>query len=268
MRGIQKRFNIYSITILVLFLALFTLTNISWKSPNLEKQTALVIDTNSTHQISVDTVVAYQNFIQATYQKINLKEAGLAEPVFEKAFIGFLNMQMANLLNRDKNILTVIDFDLPSTAKRMWIIDIKNQKLLLHSYVAHGRGSGDDKAIRFSNQAESHQSSLGFYIANETYFGKHGLSLKLDGLDKGMNDLARARAIVVHGADYVSADFINKHGRLGRSHGCPAVPQELNQQVINLIKGKTCLFINAEVPNYSSSLLNDEKLAHYFSAQI
>ena len=267
MRGIQKRFNIYSIIILVLFLALFTLTNISWKSPVLKNKPVSIQDT-TLQKVSLDSVTTYQNFIQATYQKINLKEVGLSETVFEKAFTGFLNMQLANLLNRDKNILTIIDFDLPSTSKRMWIIDIKNQKLLLHSYVAHGRGSGDDKAIRFSNQAESHQSSLGFYIANETYFGKHGLSLKLDGLDKGINDLARARAIVVHGADYVSADFISKHGRLGRSHGCPAVPQELNQQVINLIKGKTCLFINAEVPNYNSTLLNYQTVANHFSAQI
>lgn len=267
MRGIQKRFNIYSVTILVLFLAIFTLTNISWKSPVLKNKQVSIQDT-TLQKTSVDTAATYQNFIQATYQKINLKEVGLSETVFEKAFTGFLNMQLANLLNRDKNILTIIDFDLPSTSKRMWIIDIKNQKLLLHSYVAHGRGSGDDKAIRFSNQAESHQSSLGFYIANETYFGKHGLSLKLDGLDKGINDLARARAIVVHGADYVSADFISKHGRLGRSHGCPAVPQELNQKVINLIKGKTCLFINAEVPNYTSTLLNYQTVANHFSAQI
>nr|WP_039449840.1 murein L,D-transpeptidase catalytic domain family protein [Pedobacter glucosidilyticus] len=264
---IQKRFNIYSVTILLLFLAIFTLTNISWKSPVLKNKQVSILDT-TLQRTSVDTVLTYQNFLQATYQKINLKAAGLSETVFEKAFTGFLNMQLANLLNRDKNILTVIDFDLPSTSKRMWIIDIKNQKLLLHSYVAHGRGSGDDKAVRFSNQAESHQSSLGFYVANETYFGKHGLSLKLDGLDKGINDLARARAIVVHGADYVSTDFIHKHGRLGRSHGCPAVPQELNQQVINLIKGKTCLFINAEAPNYTSTLLNYQAVVNHFSAQI
>lgn len=267
MRGIQKRFNIYSATILILFLVIFTLTNISWKNPILKSNQVISQDT-TIHKTVVDTLATYKNFIQDTYQKINLKEAGLAKSVFEKAFTGFLNMQLADLLNDDKHILTVIDFDLPSTSKRMWIIDIKNQKLLLHSYVAHGRGSGDDKAIKFSNQAESHQSSLGFYIANETYFGKHGLSLKLDGLDKGINDLARARAIVVHGADYVSTDFIHKHGRLGRSHGCPAVPEELNQQVINLIKGKTCLFINAEVPNYTSTLLNYQTVVNHFSAQI
>src|SRR5690606_18825032 len=111
------------------------------------------------------------------------------------------------------------------------------------------------------------QSSLGFYVTNETYQGKHGLSLKLDGFDKDINHLARARAIVVHGADYVSEKFINQHGRLGRSHGCPAVPAELNKIVIDLIKDKTCLFINGNSNNYHSNLLDTSLASEYFNGQ-
>jgi hypothetical protein len=115
-------------------------------------------------------------------------------------------------------------------------------------------------ADQFSNTEESHQSSLGFYITNETYFGKHGLSLKLDGQDSGINDRARNRAIVVHGANYIGEQFIKQTGRLGRSYGCPAVPEELNNTIIELIKDKTCLFINGKSETYQSVFFNEENL--------
>lgn len=140
-------------------------------------------------------------------------------------------------------ILTVIDFSLPSTEKRLWVIDPAKGLILYHSVVAHGRNSGELLAKTFSNQPESFQSSLGFYKTAETYQGKHGYSLRLDGLEKGFNDQARNRAIVIHGADYAKEEFAKTTGRLGRSLGCPALPPELSAKVIDLIKDGSLLFI-------------------------
>ncbi len=139
----------------------------------------------------------------------------------------------------------------------MWIVDILNKKLLLNTWVAHGQGSGNDMADHFSNINESHQSSVGFYVTDDVYFGKHGRSLRLDGMDEGFNSAARNRAIVVHAADYVSQGTIAQLGRLGRSHGCPAVSPEVSDMVINTIKGKTLLFINGNDTRYASKYLND-----------
>lgn len=142
-----------------------------------------------------------------------------------------------------KNILTLIDFSKSSNSKRLWIFDLDKKEVIVNTYVAHGKNTGDEYANYFSNKAESYQSSLGFYVTAEIYNGKHGSSLKLDGLQKGMNDNARERAVVIHGADYVSERFIRENKRLGRSLGCPAVPVELNGKIISLIKDKSCLFI-------------------------
>lgn len=161
---------------------------------------------------------------------------------FSKAMDGFEVLKEKQIIQN--NILTIIDFDLPSTQKRLWVIDMDENKVLFHSLVAHGKNSGELNADSFSNENESFKSSLGFFITNETYQGSHGLSLKLDGLEKNKNNNARCRAIVIHGADYVSEGFIREHNRLGRSFGCPALPLELTQSIISTIKNKSCLFIN------------------------
>lgn len=139
--------------------------------------------------------------------------------------------------------ISIIDFTKPSTDKRFYLLDLRERKLLFHTYVAHGKNSGENLPIQFSNKEESLMSSLGFYKTGQTYYGKHGYSLKLLGLEEGVNDLAEKRAIVIHGADYVGEDFIQKHGRLGRSHGCPAIPRELSKEIIDVIKDGSCLFI-------------------------
>lgn len=139
-------------------------------------------------------------------------------------------------------VLAVIDFSLPSTAQRLWVLDLERAELLMQTHVAHGQGTGDDLATTFSNRDGSHQSSLGLYRTAETYRGKHGYSLRLDGLEVGVNDRARQRAIVVHGAAYATQAFIQEHGRLGRSWGCPAVDEALSAELIDTIKGGAALF--------------------------
>lgn len=140
---------------------------------------------------------------------------------FSIALEGFYNLKEKGLVTKD--ILTLIDFSKSSNTKRLWVINLKTNEVIFNSLVAHGRNTGEEFARYFSNKAESFQSSLGFYATAEVYQGKHGLSLRLDGLQKGLNDKARERAVVIHGADYVSESFIKNHKRLGRSQGCPAL---------------------------------------------
>jgi hypothetical protein len=142
----------------------------------------------------------------------------------------------------DPGTLTVIDFSRPSTQKRLWVYDLRSRALLFHEHVAHGRGSGANRATAFSNVPESYQSSLGLFRTAEAYVGKHGLSLRLDGLERGINDRARERAIVIHGADYVNAATAQAQGRLGRSLGCPAVRPEVVKPLINAVKEGGLLF--------------------------
>jgi len=165
----------------------------------------------------------------------------LSFEIFNTALTGYYRTE--NI--RKKNIITIIDFSKPSTDKRCFIIDIDKKKLLYNCFIAHGRNSGDNYASHFSNEPESLKSSLGFYLTSETYSGKHGYSLRLDGLEKGINDNARSREIVIHGADYVSQEFVDKYHRLGRSWGCPALPLGLSKEIIDTISGGSCLFIYA-----------------------
>lgn len=138
--------------------------------------------------------------------------------------------------------LAVIDFSRPSTEPRLWIFDLQQKSLILEELVAHGQGSGDDIATAFSNVSGSHQSSIGLFRTQESYFGQHGYSLRMDGLERGVNDLARERAIVIHGADYVTPDWIEQYGRLGRSHGCPAVSRDVADLVVDNLKDGQFLF--------------------------
>jgi hypothetical protein len=160
---------------------------------------------------------------------------------FSKALKGFYKLKEKGLIN--KNILTLIDFSLSSNVKRLWVIDLDSKTILFQSLVAHGRNTGEEYANSFSNSPQSFKSSIGFYSTGEVYIGKHGVSLRLDGLEKGFNDNARNRGVVMHAADYVSATFIKNNTRLGRSQGCPAVPNNISKAIINIIKDKSCLFI-------------------------
>ncbi len=139
-------------------------------------------------------------------------------------------------------LLTVIDYSRPSRERRLWVLDLARDSVLVHALVAHGRGSGEDLARRFSNRPGSLQSSLGTFITGRPYVGRHGLALRLRGVDPGLNDQAEARAIVVHGADYVSEEVVRRLGRLGRSQGCPALEPGVARRVIELIRDGTVMF--------------------------
>jgi hypothetical protein len=175
--------------------------------------------------------------------------------IFTLAMRGYEKLQKSGIR---KDILSIIDFSIPSTEKRLWVIDVENRKVLFHELVAHGRNTGDNVADKFSNIPNSNMSSLGFYLTGETYTGRHGLSLYLDGMDSEFNNNARARAIVIHGADYVSEDFIRTNGRLGRSFGCPALSTESYKTIIETICNGSCLFIYFPDEEYlkKSTVLN------------
>ena len=199
--------------------------------------------------VAENTKVSFEAKCKSFYEELIVEDYSLPNfESFSKAFEGY--EQLKNQGKIENDVLTIVDFSLPSTEERMWVIDMKTKTILLQSLVAHGRNSGDNMATNFSNVSESFQSSLGFYTTGEVYQGKHGFSLRLDGMEKGINDNARNRAVVIHGADYVSKSFIKQHGRLGRSQGCPAVPYEVHETLINKIKNKSCLFIYHSSRNY------------------
>ncbi len=185
------------------------------------------------------------NYISRTYKRIDFSKCStkLSYEVFNKAMHGYLNIKDAGKLNADNDILTVCDLSRSSNVERMWVIDLRMHKVLFNTYVAHGHGSGEEFATAFSNNNNSHQSSMGFYVTADTYMGEHGLSLHLNGIDNGYNDAAYDRGIVVHGADYVCKKFAESNNYIGRSWGCPAVPSRLSTPIINAIKDGTCLFI-------------------------
>ncbi|MFW5832162.1 MAG: murein L,D-transpeptidase catalytic domain family protein [Prolixibacteraceae bacterium] len=172
-----------------------------------------------------------------------------AVELLQTALSGYEILKEEHTINRPE-VITIIDFSLPSSQERLWVLDLVEAKVLFYCLVSHGRNSGELMAENFSNNPGSYTSSPGFYTTGETYFGKHGFSLRLDGIENGINDKARERAIVIHGAEYVSPDFVKKYGRLGRSLGCPAVPEELSKEIIETIKDGTCLFVYAPAKSY------------------
>lgn len=206
---------------------------------------------------------------EEVYKNLQFEGEKLNFEVFEKAFLGFQNLKKSGKLNSNAKLLSICDFSLSSNKKRLWVVDTAEKKLLFNSLVAHGKGTGEEFAMSFSNTMDSHQSSLGFYVTEQVYNGDNGYSMRLFGMDKGYNDAALERCIVMHGANYVSEDFIKAEKRLGRSWGCPAVPRELAKPIINTIKNGTCLFIYYPDQNYlagSKWLKKDAKIDSILNA--
>jgi len=191
------------------------------------------------------------------YETMQLKDAGLSEEAFDYAYRGYQTLFEKNKL-RNSDYLTICDFSQSSKSRRMYVIDIKNEKLVINTYVAHGRNSGMEYATRFSNKPTSRQSSLGFYITSSTYRGGHGLALVINGLESGFNNNAARRRIVIHGSKYVGANYLELRKYMGRSFGCPAVPQKECSTIISLIKNGSCLFIYHPDKKYlnGSKILN------------
>lgn len=191
------------------------------------------------------------------YDSLDLGTKGLNFDAFKYALQGM--QRMVNLGYQFKsNIITIADFSQPSYNKRLYVVDLDNYQVLFNTYVSHGRNSGKELPKKFSNKLSSYESSLGFYLTKDTYFGKHGYSLQLEGLEKGINDNAFRRAIVLHGADYVNERTIASLGYIGRSQGCPAVSPAVSKEIIGTIKDGTCLFIYSPLSSYlaQSPLLN------------
>ncbi len=181
---------------------------------------------------------------RALYDSLGLKARGLSLKAFGLAWAGF------NELKYSRPYLAIADFTQSSGKKRLYVLDMVKKELIVQTFVAHGRNSGEEYASHFSNREGSFQSSLGFYRTLGTYQGKHGLSLRLEGVEPGINDQALRRAIVMHGAEYVSEKFIRATGRLGRSQGCPAIPVEEHLELIGLLSGGSGLFIYADSDKY------------------
>lgn len=203
---------------------------------------ANTIKTAVNKEVVSNAISTIDSKIQSIYTALRVNQFELPkEDCFTEALKGFFALKEKGLIKKD--ILTLVDFSVSSNQKRLWVIDLSSNEILLQTLVAHGKNTGEEFANNFSNTPDSFKSSLGFYATGEVYNGKHGISLKLDGLEKGLNDSARKRAVVIHGAYYVSESFIKNHKRLGRSQGCPAVPVELAPEIISMIKGQTCLYI-------------------------
>ncbi|HEV2482908.1 MAG TPA: murein L,D-transpeptidase catalytic domain family protein [Puia sp.] len=191
------------------------------------------------------------------YASMNLNAKGLDPKAFEYAWRGYHNLLKKGLIQK-RSVLSICDFSQSSRAKRMYVIDVSHRKLLYRTYVAHGQNSGDEYATSFSNEPDSYKSSLGFYITMRTYVGHNGLSLKLNGVDPGYNDMALKRQIVLHGSSYVSDKYMQDYGELGTSLGCPALPSAVSGEIIHAVKGGSCLFIYHPTPQYldNSTVIN------------
>ncbi len=188
---------------------------------------------------STDRFADEEQYAQSFYLQLN--DTTLNYKAFELALKGYLLLDEENKLKNTK-VLSLIDYSKSANNKRFYVIDVAQEKILFKTYVAHGKGSGLVYPKSFSNKNQSHKSSLGFFVTGQTYYGKQGYSLRLIGLEKNINNNALKRAIVIHGAGYVSKEYIERNGRLGRSFGCPALPLDVYKNIIDSIKNTSCLF--------------------------
>jgi hypothetical protein len=209
------------------------------------------VNNNSPKTVSFPKVEHIKATDLFLYEHLQLSNLGLSKEAFIEAMKGYNYLLDSGKIKNDETI-SIIDFSLPSTQKRLFVIDVKKGTVLFNTYVSHGRNSGTSIATQFSNDLNSLKSSLGFYVTSDTYKGKHGYSLRLKGVEQSINDNAFARGIVMHSAPYVNEQTIEKLGFLGRSEGCPAVPQNLYKQIIAKIKDGSCLFMYSPDENYSS----------------
>lgn len=239
-----------TMTVCLLVLSSFFVTKRNY-SQSLRLDPAIMVPLHVADSLSIEESTV------SLYDSLDLKKYGLNKQAFDIAWKGYTNLLKEGELD-NPDVLTIADFTQSSRRKRLYIIDVRNYELLMQTYVAHGRNSGMEYPKSFSNKPESNKSSIGFYKTLTTYFGDHGLALKLNGLERSFNDNAFNRSIVVHGSDYVNTQTIRGVGHLGRSLGCPAVPMNLHTKIINTIKNGSCLFIYYPLKDYlkKSKLIN------------
>ena len=203
---------------------------------------AFLINNNSSDKgLSTEEVsgILKLSEIRHLYEKLNLQNE-VSYKAFRQAYNGYQKLTVK------KHVLTLIDFSKPSTEERMYVIDMKNEKVLFKTHVAHGKNSGGNYTTSFSNKMGSNQSSLGFFLTEKTYQGNNGYSLVINGLEKNINDKAKARAVVIHGADYANPRLAKSTGRLGRSFGCPALPRDVTKPIIDTIKDGSLIYAYCE----------------------
>lgn len=235
-------------TIFISVITIFLSANSNFGKVNFPQSIPDSLMTSPTVEETV--LFRFEDSVSNLYQDLHRPELNFE--AFRHAMIGHSILKQQGKLDQE-NLLTIIDFTEPSSEKRLYIIDLEKRRIVHNTYVSHGRNTGEDQAVSFSNIVHSNQSSLGFYRTAETYVGSKGYSLKLDGLDKGFNDKMRQRAVVIHGANYVSESWIQKYGRLGRSQGCPALPVELSREIIDTIKNGSLIFAYFNDKKYLNS---------------
>jgi L,D-transpeptidase catalytic domain len=255
-RLLVKKGFLFIYTLVLTFLQLpFAYAKVSYSKQKKPVTTSEIIE--------ADTSAANPNAIffqlqQFNHNFFNVSLKGLSRQAFEYAMNGFAYLKNKGQLQKN-NIISIIDFSKPSNQKRLFVIDVEENKLLFNTYVAHGINSGTTVAENFSNTPESKKSSLGFFETTQTYIGKNGYSLHLNGLEDGINNNANKRDIVFHGADYVSQSMVDAQGYIGRSQGCPALPIKICKPIIDKIKNGSCVFIYAPDKNY---IVNSKILQH------
>ncbi len=234
---------------------LFVCMSLAFTSSKTITRTAVAVKTVNNTTITKSAVEEKMPL----FDSLELGALGLSRQAFELALTGFNNLLNAGKIKKD-NLLSILDFTLASGKKRLFVIDLAAGELVFNTYAAHGKNSGTAVATKFSNAMNSYKSSLGFYITGDTYNGKHGTSLRLEGEEKGINDNALARGIVMHCASYVDEDIVAHQGFIGRSQGCPALPGNIYKDVINKIKNGSCLFLYSPDKYYTahSKILNEK----------
>jgi hypothetical protein len=257
----KRTYKKMSLGVLVCFLAVSPVVK-----PGAVERVVEPITVNSINPVPVFTSVkvvaktAAQKLAEEAiglYNQMDLGSYGLSTSAFEYALKGYKYLVETGKVMKNE-VLSICDFSQSSRRKRFYVIDMAEKKVLINTFVAHGRNSGGEYAQSFSNSPESHKSSLGFYVTSNTYYGSHGLSLKIEGLEKNINDKADKRNIVIHGSYYVGEDYLSRAAMNGRSYGCPALPADETDKVIETIKDGSCLFIYHPTKSYiqKSKVLN------------
>lgn len=254
-----RHLKILSCTVVVLILSIVSILSL----------VPIPIPTCQASESNIEGLSArFEGHVRFLYGAIGLQNVGLDLTCFRYALIGYYNLKRHDAISK-RGIISIIDYRKSCNEKRFYVIDLINKKVLYHTLVAHGRHSGVIYARDFSNEPGSFKSCLGFFVTGDIYDGDHGYSLRLYGKEKGFNDKARARRIIVHGAYYVRRSFIEQNGRIGRSQGCPALPAGPHIDIIDTIVGGTCFFQFYDYKQYleKSVLLNVAEAAVQFEAE-